>query len=169
MVEGGGLTALEVLGVAIKSEVEAASLYARLRERVGNSALAAKLRFLQTEEEKHRTMLEDEYQRRFPEVALRLPPGGIIPLPREEDVSHLTVPELFRLAMKAEQSAAAFYAREAERSRDEAGRVTLRYLSNVEQGHYQMLETEYELVSRFPDYYNADDFHLGQELMHIGP
>jgi len=169
MVEGAGLTALEVLGVAIKSEIEAASLYARMEGRVGNSSLAAKLRFLRTEEEKHRAMLEGEYQRRFPDVALQLPPGDVVPLPDAIPGSDLTVPDLFLLAIKAEQSSAEFYAREADRTHDEPGRITLRYLSKVEQGHYQMLVTEYELVSRFPDYYNADDFHLGQELIHIGP
>lgn len=169
MVEGAGLTALEVLGVAIKSEIQAASLYARLGKRVGNSSLAAKLRFLQTEEEKHRTILEGEYKRRFPDVSLRLPPGDVVPLPDEKPGSELTVPELFLLAMKAEQSSAEFYARAADRTQDEPGRIILRYLARVEQGHYQILEAEYELVSRLPDYYNADDFHLGQELMHIGP
>ena len=169
MVEGAGLTALEVLGVAIKSEIEAAAFYARLRERVGNSGLAAKLRFLQTEEEKHRVILEGEYKRRFPAVELRLPPNSLISLPDSASLSDLTVPKLFGIAMKAEQASAEFYSREADRSADETGRTILRYLSRVEQGHYQMLETEYELVSRFHDYYNADDFHLGQELIHIGP
>jgi rubrerythrin len=169
MVEGGGLTALEALGVAIKSEIEAASLYARLRKRVGSSSLAAKLHFVQAEEEKHRAILEGEYQRRFPDVALRLPPGSVVPLPDEASFADLSVPELFRVAMKAEQTSAEFYLREAERTQDEAGRTILRYLGKVERGHYQMLETEYDLASRFPDYYNADDFHLGQELMHIGP
>lgn len=169
MVEGGGLTALEALGVAIKSEIEAASLYARLRERVGSSSLAAKLHFVQAEEEKHRAILEGEYQRRFPDVDLRLPPDAVVPLPDEASFADLSVPELFRVAMQAEQASAEFYLREAERTQDEAGRTILRYLGKVERGHYLMLETEYDLVSRFPDYYNADDFHLGQELIHIGP
>ncbi len=169
MVEGGGLTALEALGVAIKSEIEAASLYARLRKRVGSSSLAAKLHFVQAEEEKHRAILEGEYQRRFPDVALRLHSGSVVPLPDEASFADHSVPELFRVAMKAEQTSAEFYLREAERTQDEAGRTILRYLGKVERSHYQMLETEYDLVSRFPDYYNADSFHLGQELMHIGP
>ena len=169
MVEGVGLTALEVLGIAIKSEIQAASFYGRLVDRVGNSSLAAKLRFLQAEEEKHRAILEGEYKRRFPDIDLRLPSTSVVPLPDQVSSADLTVPELFRVAMKAEQTSAEFYAREAEQTRDDAGRTILRYLGKVERGHYQMLETEYELVSRFPDYYNADDFHLGQELMHSGP
>jgi rubrerythrin len=71
--------------------------------------------------------------------------------------------------MKAEQLAAAFYSDQADHSRDETSRTVLRYLSNVERGHYQMLETEYDLLSRFPSYYSADEFHVGDEMMHVGP
>ena len=169
MAANEGLTALEVLGVAIRSEIEAASLYARLAAQVRNATLATKLDFLRREEEKHRSILQDVYQRRFPDVELQLPDRSPVPTFDGAALADMAVPELFQLAMKAEQLASEFYAREAERSFDEMGRTTLRYLSHVESGHYKMLETEYELVSRFPDYYNADEFHFGTELMHIGP
>jgi rubrerythrin len=162
-------TALEALGVAIRSEIEAASLYARLAAQVQNPSLVAKLTFLQQEEEKHRTMLEGLYHNQFPEVALELPAKSLVPVIGTANITKMAVPELFQLAMRAEESSAEFYEQEADRSRDEKGRALLRYLSNVERGHYQMLETEYDLLSRFPDYYDADEFHFGDELMHIGP
>jgi rubrerythrin len=164
-----GLTALEVLGVAIKSEIDAAALYLRMAGRVGNPSLVAKLDFLRQEEEKHRLMLEELYAARFPAVDLQLPAKSRVPTIDEVDIDGLAVPELFRLAMKAEQMAASFYSEQADHSRDEVSRTVLRYLSNVERGHYHMLETEYELLSRFPDYYSADEFHVGDEMMHIGP
>ena len=162
-------TALEALGVAIRSEVEAASLYAKLASQVQNPSLVTKLSFLQQEEQKHREMLESLYHSQFPDVALELPAKSLVPEIGAADLTKMTVPELFQLAMRAEESSAEFYAQEADRSRDEKGRAILRYLSNVERGHYRMLETEYELLSRFPDYYNADEFHFGEELVHIGP
>jgi rubrerythrin len=168
MASNQGLTALEVLGVAIRAEIEAASLYAHMAHRVRNASLVTKLEFLAQEEKKHRSILEDVYARQFPEVELQVPAKSIVPTV-DAEVEKLSVPELFQLAMKAEQLSADFYAREADRSVDQAGRTVLRYLSNVERGHYQMIETEYELLSRFPDYYNADEFHVGDELMHIGP
>ncbi|MBC7262470.1 MAG: ferritin family protein [Chloroflexi bacterium] len=164
-----GLTALEVLGIAIKSEIEAASLYARMTALVRNTSLASKLAFLRQEEEKHREMLESLYTRRFPDVELQLPAKSPVPQIQSADLDDMTVPELFQLAMQAEQMAADFYSREADRSNDQAGRTMLRYLSNVEHGHYHLLQTEYELVSRFPSYYDADEFHFGDEMMHIGP
>ena len=169
MASNHGLTALEVLGVAIRAEIVAASLYAHMARRVRNTSLVTKLEFLRQEEQKHRKILEDVYARQFPEVELQIPVKSIVPTVDAAEVEKLSVPETFQLAMKAEQLSADFYAREADRSVDPAGRTVLRYLSNVERGHYQMLETEYELVSRFPDYYNADEFHVGDELMHIGP
>jgi len=164
-----GWTSLEVLGVAIRSEIEAASVYARMATRVQNPSLVAKLDFLRHEEEKHRTMLESLYSRQFPDVELELPSKSFVPLPGKAELEGLSVPELFELAMKAEQASADFYSQQADQSRDQRGRALLRYLSNVEHGHYQMLETEHELLSQFPDYYNADDFHTGTEWVHMGP
>jgi rubrerythrin len=164
-----GLTALEVLGVAIRSEIDAAALYERMADRVGNPTLVAKLGFLRQEEEKHRLMLEELYAARFPDVDLELPAKSHVPTIDDVDVDDLGVPELFQLAMKAEQLAASFYGEQAEHSRDEMSRTVLRYLSNVECGHFHMLETEYELLSRFPSYYSAGEFHVGDELMHVGP
>ncbi len=164
-----GWTSLEVLGVAIRSEIEAASVYARMATRVQNPSLAAKLEFLRHEEEKHRTMLESLYSRQFPDVEMELPSKSFVPLPGKAELEGLSVPELFELAMKAEQASADFYSQQADQSRDQGGRALLRYLSNVEHSHYQMLETEHELLSQFPDYYNADDFHTGTEWVHMGP
>lgn len=169
MGEDQGLSALEVLGVAIQSEIEAASLYVRMAKDVRNTSLAAKLSFLRQEEEKHRALLEDLYARRFPGIELKLPVCPLMPAMDAPSATALSVPDLFQLTMRAEQISADFYSREATRSSDEAGRTMLRYLSNVERSHYHLLETEYELVSRFPSYYNADEFHLGDELLHVGP
>lgn len=163
-----GLTALEVLGVAIKSEVDAASFYATLAARVRNPTLAGKLDLIRQEEVNHRALLQNLYARRFPDVELQLPAQSLLPaldIPPDD----LGIPELFQLAMKAEQASVDFYSRETECATDEVSRTMLRYLANVERSHFHMFEAEYDLVSRFPDYYNADEFHLGDEWMHIGP
>jgi rubrerythrin len=169
MSDDQGLSALEALGVAIKSEIEAVELYARMAKSVRNSFLAAKLDFLRQEEEKHRALLGELYARRFPEVELKLPATPVMPRIETSSSAAATIPDLFQLAMQAERISADFYSREAERTADPAGRTMLRYLSKVEQSHFHLLETEYDLVSRFPSYYNADEFHMGDELMHIGP
>ena len=45
------LTSVEVLGIAIRSEIEAAKLYERLEGKVKNSDLKEKLSFLKSEED----------------------------------------------------------------------------------------------------------------------
>ncbi|MCU0243362.1 MAG: hypothetical protein MUE80_01145, partial [Acidobacteria bacterium] len=52
------LAAWQVLGVAIRSEVDAAAFYSRLQGRVKNVLLVQKLKFLALEEEHHRKILE---------------------------------------------------------------------------------------------------------------
>lgn len=163
------LTPLEILGVAIKSEIEAANLYRYMATRVANRDLIERLHFLVQEEEKHRRILEEAYNRQFPEVELALPSRSLVPTIEaalEEDTS---VPELFRLAMEAERISADFYDELAGRVQEETSRSTLLYLSRMEEGHYNLLETEYELVQRFPSYYQVEEFHLGEEMIHFGP
>ncbi|MFQ6118054.1 MAG: ferritin family protein [Candidatus Bipolaricaulia bacterium] len=162
------LTALEVLGIVIKSEIHAAEIYGRLGKMVRNRALRERLAFLMGEEERHRKLLEELYMKSFPEVELKLPPKSLVPveIAMKEGIS---VPELFKLAMEAEETAERFYREMAERARDQSGRSLLVYLSKMEHGHYELLRGEYELIAQFPDYYKVEDFHLGEELIHLGP
>ena len=62
------LTSLEIIGIAIKAEVEAGQIYDRLASRIRNRALREKLLFLRDEEEKHKAILEEMYARSFPEM-----------------------------------------------------------------------------------------------------
>ena len=52
---------------------------------------------------------------------------------------------------------------------DAGSRKILEYLSRVERSHFFMIRSEIDLLSRFPDYYDVEDFHLGQDLFHVGP
>jgi len=161
------LTALEVLGIAIKSEIHATGVYEKLGRMVRNRALRERLAFLKGEEEKHRKLLEELYAKSFPEVELKLPERSLVPMEvamREG----ITVPELFKLAMEAEETSEKFYRELAERTRDQSGKALLRYLSKMEHGHYELLRNEYELIEQFPEYYKVEDFHLGEELIHLG-
>ncbi|MGQ9478021.1 MAG: ferritin family protein [Candidatus Bipolaricaulia bacterium] len=161
-------TALEVLGIAIKSEAHAAEVYGRLFEIVRNRSLRTRLQFLKGEEEKHRRLLEELYQKSFPEVELKLPEKSLVPMElvmRQE----ITVPELFKLAMEAERQSEQFYREMVSRTKEPSGKALLTYLSRMEHGHYELLATEYELIAQFPDYYKVEEFHLGEELIHLGP
>ncbi len=92
-----------------------------------------------------------------------MPPIGVA-LPADP-----AVPELFQAALKAEETAEAYYNDAAARVEDEAGRKILAYLGRVERSHQAMIKSELDLIVRFPDYYNVEDFHIGEELFHVGP
>lgn len=163
------LAAWQVLGVAIRSEVDAAAFYTRLQGRVKNVLLVQKLKFLALEEEHHRKILERLLAQRYPDKPKDVPESAIMPpigvaLPAEP-----SVPELFEAALKAEEIAEAYYNDAAGRVEEEAGQRILAYLGRVERSHQAMIRSELDLIRRFPDYYDVEDFHLGEDLFHVGP
>lgn len=163
------LSPWEILGVAVRSEVDAAAFYTRLQERVKNALLVAKLKFLAAEEDHHKRILERLMAQRYPDKPRSVPEGSLMPpigasLPPEPSVQ-----QLFEAALKAEEAAEGYYLEGAGRVEDEAGRRILTYLGRVERSHQAMIKSELELISRFPDYYQVEDFHIGQDLFHVGP
>lgn len=163
------LTAWQVLGVAIRSEIDAAAFYARLQGKVKNVLLVQKLKFLGLEEEHHKRILERLLGQKYPDKPRDVPATSLMPpigvsLPAEPGV-----PALFEAALQAEVTAEAYYNEAAERVEDEAGRKILAYLGRVERSHQAMLKAELELIQKFPDYYDVEDFHIGQDLFHVGP
>ena len=163
------LAAWEVLGVAIRSEVDAAAFYDRLRAQVKNALLVQKLKFLALEEEHHRKILERLLGQRYPGQSKDVPASSLMPpigaaLPAEP-----SVPALFRAALEAEETAEAYYNEAAGRVEDEAGSRILAYLGRVERSHQAMIRSELDLIERFPDYYSVEEFHVGEDLFHVGP
>jgi rubrerythrin len=159
----------EVLAVAIRSEIEAADFYARLLARVKNVLLQQKLKFLVLEEKKHRKILERLHAQRFPDVPLKVPEKTVRPRPKTELDEKSSILDLFQAALEAEKAAETFY-RDAQRVIKDAGsKKMLEYLSRVERSHYFLIKSEIDLLGRFPDYYDVEDFHLGQDLFHVGP
>lgn len=163
------LAAWQVLGVAIRSEVDAAAFYTRLQGRVKNLLLVQKLKFLALEEDHHRKILERLLGQRYPDKPKDVPEASLMPPIGVALPADPAVPELFQAALTAEEIAEAYYNDAAARVEDEAGRKILAYLGRVERSHQAMIKSELDLIVRFPDYYNVEDFHIGEELFHVGP
>jgi len=162
------LTPLEALGIAIKAEIEAAETYERLTNLVKNRTLKEKAHFLRGEELKHRALLEEAYARQFPDVELVLPAQSLVPRVKELE-GELNASELLALAMEAEQASESFYADLARRSQSNSARAMFQHLSRMENSHFHLLQVEHDLLTQFPDYYNVEEFHFGDELIHLGP
>jgi rubrerythrin len=159
----------QILSVAVRSEIDAAAFYTRLQGRIKNILLIQKLKFLALEEEHHRKIIEKLLGQKYPGRPQDAPASSLMPpigvsLPAEP-----SVPALFEAALEAEEAAEAYYNEAAGRVEDEAGRRVLAYLGRIERSHQAMIRAELDLIARFPDYYSAEDFHIGEDLFHVGP
>jgi len=130
----------EILALAISAEEDDSRIYATYAERMRAEfpATAAVFDEMVREENEHRRLLIDEFQRRF---------DGPIPLIRREHVSgfyarrpvwlveNLDIEEIRGEAARMERQAADFYTRAAQRSSDPDTRKLLGDLAAAEAGH----------------------------------
>ncbi len=159
----------EVFGVAIKSEIEAIESYSRLYKKVKNEILKTKLKFLISEEKKHRRILERLFSQRFPEEELKIAEKSFLPPVKISKGKKFSVLDLFKSALKAEKTSEEFYREAGEQAEDKESKRILGYLVRVERSHYFIIKSEIDMLDRFPDYYKVEDFHLGQDMFHVGP
>lgn len=158
----------EVYPVAIRAEMDAARIYRDLQGRVGNEALRQKLDFLAKEEDRHKAILERVFRDHYPDRKLVVPAESKRPKKTVTLDAAAAVLDLFKLALQKEKEAEDYY-REAKAQADDAqSKRILEYLRRVERSHYFMLKSEIDLLEKFPDYYNVEDAHLGQDMFHIG-
>ncbi len=154
----------DILLSAIKSEVESNKLYTKMAKKTKNGLLEDKLNFLADEEEKHRAFIEEIYQNHFPDRQLKLPAKTPVPLPEIEYNEETPLSKLLKQAMEAEASASKFYRSLAGRF-EEGCKIynTLLYFSDMEIGHYKILEMEKESMERF------EEGDVYWPMVHVGP
>jgi rubrerythrin len=162
------LTTLEVLAIAIKSEIEAIKLYNRMKEKSNNSDLQTKLSFLIDQEKNHERILTEAYRKKFPGVELSLPQETLVPSVSDVLSREATLKELFEAAMEAERKSEEFYMALANKTHDQSSRSMLEYLASMERSHLSILEAEFRQLE-FSEDYNTDDFLRGERLMNVGP
>ena len=162
------LTTLEVLSIAIKSEIDAVKLYTRMKEKVNSQDLKEKMDFLISQEEKHEKILTEVYEKKFPEVKLALPPKSIVPMIDDVLSRDATLKELFDAGMTAEKMAEEFYGDLANKTNDQRAKSILMYMSNMEQSHYAILEAEWKQIEMMATE-DANKYLDSDGLMHFGP
>ncbi|MDD8027323.1 MAG: ferritin family protein [Acidobacteriota bacterium] len=162
------LKGADVYPIAIRAEMDAAGLYRDLQGRVRNEALRQKLDFLAKEEDRHKAILERLFHDHFPDRKLVVPAESKRPQALASVDESTRVVSLFKLAMLKEKEAEEYYKGAKALTGDAQAKRILDYLARVERSHYYMLKSEIDLLERFPDYYNVEDAHEGQDLFHIG-
>lgn len=161
--------ALDILALAIKSEMEAAAFYQKLARKIKAAFLQKKVLFLAREERKHEVLLRKISRQRFGTEPTVFPEKGVEPGFKIISFKGMKVADLFKLAWQAEKAAEAFYRQAKEKIEDELAQHILNYLIRVERSHAALIKSEMDLIERFPEGYDVAAIHFGDELMHIGP
>lgn len=150
---------------AMKSETESERVYTYLSERVKNAFLKERMRFLASEEKKHREYFEELYKKTYAGKSVKLPDDNIVPLPKI-DTEDLKKPmsEVLERAMDAELAAHRFYLDASERFADmKKTQEMLRFFASMEMIHYSILQIEKK---------NAETMEAYEEeipMIHVGP
>lgn len=154
----------ELLQAAIKSEIESRKLYLDIAKKTKNGLLSDKLKFISNEEKKHKKFIEDIYKNHFPGKKIIIPKKSPVPLPQIIISDEMAVSKLLKIAMNAEQSASDFYI-SLSNFFEKGSKLhnTLLYFSDMENGHFKILEIEKESMERFEE---ADVYW---PMVHAGP
>lgn len=155
------LTAVEAIGLAIRSEEDAADFYGKVSKMVKNELVKAKYVSLAKEEVGHRAILVNLYKKLTGENAPPRIPGDPKTAESGFPVAMTSMEEIFEFAISREQEAQAFYRRAASSTSDVSGKRTFEYLADIERGHELMLKMEYDAYKRDRDWYsNNPDIQL---------
>ena len=147
------LTALEVLGVAVRREMDAALAYHELAS--GCTSILAQERFRLLEQEAHHNeaMLRARHAELAPGVPLAIPATSAVPAPGGL-AGCAGLRDALKLALAAASQAREFYLEAAAEATDLTGRAMLRYLADVYGRHRMEIEAEHDLVVRYPHAYD---------------
>ena len=148
------LTALEALGIAIRSEIDAQEIYKDLAGLTENHLLRDRFLNLYEEEKRHEILLEKMYKEMFPEVEPSLPSSQ---LPKEVLTSaarkKLNVNDVIKLAIDEEKRSKEFYLDCISNIKDLSGQRMLRFLADMEFSHQMILTAELEMIEKYPHYF----------------
>jgi rubrerythrin len=154
----------DLLLTALKSEIDSNKIYLDMAKKTKNGLLQDKLQFLAEEETKHKVYIEEIYMNHFPDKQIIIPNKTPVPLPEIKYSDETPMRTLLLQAMNVEQSASEFY-KSCSTLFEDGSKIhnTLLYFSDMEMGHYKILEMEKKSMERFED---ADVYW---PMMHVGP
>ncbi len=155
----------ELLTAGYRAEIESERIYNDLAQMVKNNYMKYRLEFLAKEERMHQAFIKELYAREFPEKEIDIKMDTPVPLPEIEiGKGDILISEIFGQVMVVEKAASDFYMALAEMfEHDSALNTKLRYLSNMEMGHYKLIEAERDYLR------NDEDYDVSWSMMHAGP
>lgn len=166
------LTSLEALGVAIRSEIDAQAIYREMAQRVTNPSSKERFHILESEEEQHQNILERKYNKLFPHVPLKVPHTLLPAKAADAELrKDLNLREVLEIAIQEERHSRDFYSDAATRIDDLSGRAMLKFLADMEYSHMMSLTAEYDLLVKYPHYYEdvEEPWHEEPRLRKVKP
>jgi len=160
------LSAVEVIGLGIRSEENSARYYESIARIIKNDLVSARFQSLALEEKGHRNMLVSLYKKM---TGLDEPPPSI---PGDPDTaegkatpvapSPDSLEECLLVAISREKEASEFYSKAAAKSSDPSGKRILEYLADIENTHEMILKKELGALHRDLHWYSVNPgFHVG--------
>jgi rubrerythrin len=144
------LTALEIIGIAIRAEQDAYTLYSAMAGQVSRAELKAELERLAGQEQEHERWLTDYYRQATGEDSPPPVPDVQITLFGPEVHDGMTLLEVLDVAIEKERAAEKVYAEALRRSDDPSGKRLLGELVEFERGHARKLQVMRDEISRNP-------------------
>lgn len=162
------LTALEILGVAIRKEIEAQGFYTKMAERIKNRVVRERIMNLAGDELGHERLLKRIYTEWSGEENPPVPDKGITPA-SELINDEMTHEQILETAIKQERAAVDLYIAASKKAQDDSGRRVLQYLSEFERTHERILTSELEYLRKNTDWFDEETFPGSDRPIHLGP
>jgi len=155
----------DLILTSLKSEIDSRSAYLKIKDSVKNAVLRDKMDFLAKEEDRHRIFFESLYKKKYPNKVMKIPDKTPVPLPEIKiNDEKIQISDVLQQSMEAEMAAHDFYIGLSNRFKDEVDIFSmLKYIADMEMGHYRLLEIEKENSLRFESYEDS------WPMMHVGP
>ena len=161
------LTIEDVLGLAVKTEIQGRKFYLELSEKVTNPDVKKKIISLADDEKRHERIVCDFYRQILGKEPQNLPEKGvpdIVKAIRSMNPTERTdLLKLLDMAIEAELLAAKFYARGAKLTDDSKTRKAFEELAKEEEGHYNMLVAEKSALSGDLYWFSMGDTGIMEE------
>ncbi|GAB4303061.1 MAG: hypothetical protein Kow0090_18680 [Myxococcota bacterium] len=162
-------TNLEILGIAIRSEIFARDFYIELSKKIKNPGVRKRVLALASDEREHRRILTAIYKKLSGEKNPPIPAETPRQKKQIEKVKRLkktSVRTLLQIAIANESEAETRYTRLSQSGiGGEAVRILV-YLAGMEAGHRRILESELEMLDEDKNWF---DRNLGRDIQLVGP
>jgi rubrerythrin len=162
------LTALEILGVAIRKEIESQHFYDKMAERIRNRVVKERILNLARDERGHELLLKKIYRQWSGEENPPIPEKGITPV-SELIKDEMTHEQVLEKAIAQERAASTMYIEASKKAQDDSGRRVLQYLSEFERTHERILASELDYLKTNSDWFDEETFPGSDRPIHLGP